>query len=544
MNITLPYDEFYIAKKESKTERPDLKLKFKDISKYVKYKLKAPMCLFLRNFGNVNKENIHVPVLPFPLSQFDYVLLTTDKPISQVYVNGNKVSFRNPSAQIKIDRALLEPWENIVLTDSYCSIHLWPKTFKTSSIKILAPGTYYIVPTKTNPASITQKELTEYEHNVECQSPPKFSSHRAVAIQYLINSYNNVKSSNFKGTFFACYDYESKCYRLISWIWCTGVVIKALLSEWNRTGNSKYKDLAIRAGNILLQHQDRDGGFVVRWDLGGKSGVKKWKAPNDSAIIGAYGLMPLYKATGNKRFLSASIDIGNWIITKGLRPNGHLSVGYLDNWVYSWLYIDSGFTANLFYEIYQERPNDRWKIACEKFINWFIDNFRKESGLFIKTWRENGNHDIIFYSRGQAWALDGFVSAYKLLKHKNTLSVACDIANNMVRHQNKDGSWDYIGDDPYSGKDNKGTPVIAYNLLQLYELIPKNDYLASAVKAIHWCEINQDMNDGIGYGGIKSWNKEGCIVGKRSTTNAFAYGDAFYILAKNMYESLHIEKRA
>jgi rhamnogalacturonyl hydrolase YesR len=295
--------------------------------------------------------------------------------------------------------------------------------------------------------------------------------------------------------------------------------------------------MAVNAGETLLEHQSSDGGYTVRWDYprSTSTGIRTWRAPNDSAFIAAHGLLPLYAETGDAQYLDAATAVSNWITEEGLRDNGQLAFGEDNDWNFSRLYVDAGFTTTLFNRLQEYSGSQRWVDACRSFINWFVDClYVSDERRFIKTWEASGDHGTDYYTRGQAWALEGLINASELLSDSKFERIAIRVAQTLCDNQRNDGGWDYLLDNEYSGEDNKGTPVIAYQLARLGMMTDNEEFLHAADRGIHWCEANQSRQAGKGYGGIRAWNREGNIVGERYATTAFSYATAYYLLAKEI----------
>jgi len=440
----------------------------------------------------------------------------------ELFVNGHRCSFQAEQSTkgewwLKCCPEFFEPWENIVLLRNVDEI---------ADISLQAPS---------GASKLVLKEPTSLASKRDG---------RSLAWAYILSAHNTFKSSRFHGTFFAAYDLDNRSFRLNSWVWCSAIVVKALLGEYKLTGDDKHLQLAKETVKAMLRFQrqegDEAGGIMVRWDVWPDSpiGIVPWLAPNDSAIIGSYALLPLYQATGDTKYLNAAVKIGEWILRRGMTEGGQLYVGYREDlgvWDKSWLYVDAGFTGTLFEELFWITGEARWKEALRLFIDDFIQRFGCEEGCFYRTWYAAREMDRGIFARGQGWALDGLISAYRVLKEREYLQKIMACADYLVEHQNANGSWNYMLNIEDSGECNKGTPVIAYHLLRLSELIPEaTKYISSAKKALEWCEEHQYRGpDQFAVGGIHARNAEGCIVAFPNTDTIFTYGVAYYLLALN-----------
>jgi len=460
--------------------------------------------------------------------------------ISVLYLNGKPMthcSEQNSGTNVFfLTKNALEPWENILTIPA-----------ESPEKKLDFVLEYHIDAVTGVPDQINDTDWGDFsfEKNI----------HIRAAWGFIQNSYNNSKESEFRGTFYPCFDNTNATYRLNSWIWCSAIVVEALFDEMNMhiEFQSKAYEIAKSVGDVLLDRWDRDnksaaGGVVIRWDISPSSpiGIVPWRAPNDIAFIGAYAFLPLYHATLDKKYLHAALEMGRWILENGFLPNGHLFAGYRDDlshWDRSWLYVDSGYTSKLFARLYLATNDIFWKNAAIQFIDWYIENFYSKSGFFkwVWPWRFWNSGKKIF-TRGQAWALDGVLSAYQISGDKKYLEIARQVAFTLLKYQNDDGSWPYILTRHSSGPCNKGTPILAYHLLRIYELTGEDFFGDSARKAIQWCENNQCLIEiqHFEYGGIFSKNEEGSIVGQANVSTAFLYASAYYSMAKNL--DAHLSK--
>lgn len=488
----------------------------------------------LKNLAFSDRMYCRFPTIPpFERDLIESAYVILENPVSEYCINGNHAKSDHECYVFETSLDMLEPGENVVATPKKTTASISVKLVKDIEQGDLPPGLYrqYSLESGSSPRQKSNR------FSVKPAATPVADSYEQAATDFLITSHNDVDWSRFEGTFYGSYDYDAGSHRLNSWIWCTGIVIEALLSQWRDTQDQKLYNMAVNAGETLLDHQSSDGGYTVRWDYprATPTGIRTWRAPNDCAFIAAHGLLPLYKETGDARYLDAATAVGNWITEEGLRDNGQLAFGEDNDWNFTRLYVDAGFTTTLFNRLDDYNGSQRWVDACRSFINWFVDRlYISAEQRFIKTWEASGNHGMDHYTRGQAWALEGLINASEMLPDDKFERIAVSVAQTLCDTQRQDGGWNYLLDDEYSGEDNKGTPVIAYQLARLGKMTGNEDFLHAADRGIHWCEANQSRQAGKGYGGIRAWNREGNIVGERYATTAFSYATAYYLLAKTI----------
>ena len=500
-------------------------------------------------------SNSFVRTLYYDSSQCDFILLKVccKKVIEEMVVNGNieqpeLIFSKNSVSYYKCEKALFEPWENILsFSNKYKvkSVSIFPGFYnilKKNDFCPLLNGNYKIRKLGKHEKLLIE---TSFEKNV-------FNNSYDLALSYIINSFNNYKSSKFSGTFFTCYDLTNKSYRLNSWVWTSGIVIKLLCKDYEETSKEHCLNLALKSGEYFLKNQVKnglnEGAFMVRWDISKDSpiGIIPWLAPNDSAFLAANGLMSLYYTTKEEKYLDASIKVGEWIIREGMERDGHLYLGFrldYNKWEKSKLYVDAGFTATLFEELFKASGNKKWADVLKLFIDDFINKLYVEKGYFYKTWEKSNKIEKNIFARGQAWALDGLLSAYSVLKNKKYLDIILTIAKYLIKNQNKNGSWHYLINFKFSGECAKATPIIAYHLLRIYEILPDYSIIFAVKKALNWCYNHQYLNnisDENTAGGIHSQTLEGAITSIRDVDTIFTYSVAYYLLALKKIKELKI----
>lgn len=363
------------------------------------------------------------------------------------------------------------------------------------------------------------------------------------AVSFMVNSVNRDPASVFQGLCYGCYDLTNEGYRLSSWVWTSGIVISALLSS---RSNDLFS-LATRIGDASLRFLIDDGknvgALMVRHDpiTDVRQGYAEWLAPNDAALFGGYGLLPLFRLTRNRHFWDAAVGIADWIRREGIR-NSKLRVGYRleqNQWDDSWLYVDAGFTPVLFAGLYEIEQRPEWKQSCELIMDDLLTRLYHEDGRLYSSWLWPGRKGKPLFARGYAWFLDGVIHSYRCTGRSDYLEVAKQCAQFLQRYQAQSGAWYYLLDKPGTGFCNKGTPAIAWQLLQLYRLTGQEELKLDARRALDWCTANQYMGDDVNArGGIVSWNTEGAIVGAKNIKTAFPYASGFQVLAESLWREL------
>lgn len=330
-------------------------------------------------------------------------------------------------------------------------------------------------------------------------------------------------------------EYQQWC--LPSWIWTNASSIRYFC-------RSNQVDKAEFLGNKLLSLQNFRGGWIVRYDFESE-GIKPLLAPNDSAYIANNAFVSLYKATNEPKYLKAAVQCADWIMNSA-RPDGMVYFGYDDfrnNWETDHNIVDVGFTAGLFAELYGITKDNRYLFYLKKFTDAYIRLFYDpELKWFLSSLDNDDKARGCGFSRGQAWALEGLIPAYCVLKDAKIKTIIEDTISSVIAKQNADGSWANDVGHPDLGADCKGTPIIAYSLQKWLLLNPNirvnihNRIQTSVDKAMKWCACHTIKN-GLGAGGIFSYCYVGAIVHHRCTSTAFVYSCAYALELLDMQNS-------
>lgn len=343
----------------------------------------------------------------------------------------------------------------------------------------------------------------------------------AVAWENLLNRVTVPEGWRNSGFLQTGYIHEKGQWCLSSWIWTSAATAR----YYSLSGQT---DLCQKIADAFLREQLSCGGWIVRYEFeGGKT--TKVVAPNDSAYIAHNSLISAYDITGDSTYLTAAVRCADWIIetarTDGIvftAVDPESGEGKKDANI-----VDIGFTVALFADITVRIKDDRYIMFAEKFLNRYIELFfdKKENAFY--TALDNKDRPVGgYFARGQAWALEGLISVYKVNSDNALSKIICRLSDYLISKQNKDGSWSYNFSKPMMGNDCKGISVIARNLLDVYELFKKDSYLFSAKRALKWCEKHTVLK-GEEEGCIESYSVEGAVVHNLYTTTAFVYSTAY-----------------
>lgn len=319
---------------------------------------------------------------------------------------------------------------------------------------------------------------------------------------------------------------EKKGWCLPSWIWTNAALVRMYCKVGNLTSGQAIADR-------LLALQEECGGWIVRNDYT-PTDVIPVLAPNDSSYIANNAMLSVYRATGEKRYIDSACRCADWIISSA-RQDGMVPVGY-DMKRNVWQrhnIVDTGFTAALFASLYEITKEPKYYDFLKRFVVSYIKLFYipAKKGFSTSLDSNDQQHGGMF-ARGQAWALEGLIPAYRLLQDDGIRTVIEDTISTILRHQRSDGGWAYNLTRSLMGEDCKGIAVIAKALMDWNEICPSEDLKDAARRAFEWCRKHTAVN-GEARGGIFSYCMEGAVVHNLYTSTAFVYASAYAIEVEN-----------
>ena len=145
------------------------------------------------------------------------------------------------------------------------------------------------------------------------------------ALNWLINSGIQIRSEDHSksGGFSAWYEMDTDVYPFI-YSEITGYMLTMMCWEYSKTGNIKYLESAIHAGNWLINttHEPNGGFHCIHPLIDERNEFKKNQQYSfDNGII-LNGLVNLYRHTREERWLASAVTVADWLINFAQRPNG------------------------------------------------------------------------------------------------------------------------------------------------------------------------------------------------------------------------------
>ena len=336
------------------------------------------------------------------------------------------------------------------------------------------------------------------------------------------------QGKDHEGTLYAGFIAETQEWCLPSWIWTNAGTVRAYCAI-NRMAEAEA------LAEKLAAQQQECGGWIVRNDYD-KQGAIPMLAPNDSAYMANNAFVELYLATKEQKYLDIARMCADWIIETA-RPDGIVYTGYNmrdEKWDKSCVIVDTGFTGGLFSRLYEITHDEKYLDFLKRFVEKYIELFCIPSAHgFCTSIDKNDRQQGGMFGRGQAWALEGLIPAYKVLKDEKVQAVIDDTINNLINVQCKNGGWAYNLTKPLMGEDCKAVSVIAKDMMDWYAITKDERIRQSAEKALDWCRKHTAI-EGEAKGGIFSVCMEGAIVQNLYTSCAFVYASAYAIELEQM----------
>lgn len=328
---------------------------------------------------------------------------------------------------------------------------------------------------------------------------------------------------------YAGFIYEMDEWCLPSWIWTNAALVKMYCC---RGDIQRGKTLIDR----LLDKQLPCGGWIVRNDYDANGAIPVI-APNDSAYIANNALLEMFLLSGESQYLKAAQKCAEWIIVTA-REDGLVYIGYdvrRQKWKKDNNIVDIGFTAALFARLYNITREQKYLDFLQKFVERYIELFYIPKKKSFSTALDSTNHQLGgAFTRGQAWALEGLIPAYQVIKSEQLKEIINNTIETLLRKQHRNGGWPYNLQRPLMGQDCKAVSIVACSLLAWHKLFPeKMKLVSSAKRALDWCR-RHTVTEGKAVGGIFSYSVEGAIVHHLYTQTAFAYTSAYAIELKRM----------
>ena len=315
--------------------------------------------------------------------------------------------------------------------------------------------------------------------------------------------------SETAGGLYLFYDLDAKLYRNPLWTWTWGPEVKLILDALNRPelcGDmaSDWLRTARELGETSLRFQVRDEAdpvdrlFMARWDPSTQYpfGIGGHVSPPDGLFLMGWAWIPLYEATGDARYLDASMEqalaVGRLLEDWSIVPQDYLI--HSAEWK-AWVVDEASFGMEGLAELFRVTQDDRFRAIGRQYMEGILAKFDREDGLWERFYFIDKDETVPVegHTRGLAWAIEGLMAANRLLPGEGYLARAEQLAKHFVDEQHESGYWSFLFQKSAEevGIAEKGTAAWCYLLYRLHAETGEHKYLVTARKALQWLIDNQ-----------------------------------------------------
>lgn len=373
--------------------------------------------------------------------------------------------------------------------------------------------------------------------------------------EYILRSVNKAPHSPYYEGLYLFYDLDARTYRMPSWAWEWGPSIHALLRASrldfvDAATSARLRDAAWRIGNTTLKFQVHNPGHETHgmgcfrndpWHT--RPGlVELICSGSDSGFLAGWAWIPLYKETGDKRFLSAALSLARSIKDTINRFDHLLPQDYnTDFMAFTKHTLDeSGFGTEGLAELYLLTGESWVKELCALYMRTHTDAMEDpDTGLWAGVYHspDNRTDPVNYRTRGTGWSMEGLLSCARAIPDGPYLDKAIRMGEHLLKWQHADGFWSYFFTQPAErvGISEKGTPLWSILFSRLYDFTRDPRHLKAAQKALSWSLKNQYFGeDPMAHGGIVACSPQSGIMYRPWFHMTCAYTTAFLTTAACM----------
>lgn len=234
-------------------------------------------------------------------------------------------------------------------------------------------------------------------------TPERLRASIAESVDYILRSQNTTPWSPTRGGLSLFYDLDAGTYRSAHWMWGSGPAIRLLIDARRVSGLSPALDRArlLDAARAICDSHLRFaiddpahpafGGTINRYVVGytgpgpheKHGGYAAFISPADQGWNAGWGWVPLYEATGERRYLEAA---ERWAaMTERLVQEYDVVPQDFLPWHGSWTrhtIDENGFGTEGFAELFRVTGDRRYQRIGERYIDQCIEKLGREDGLW------------------------------------------------------------------------------------------------------------------------------------------------------------------
>ncbi|MDQ8182917.1 hypothetical protein [Pelagicoccus sp. SDUM812005] len=348
------------------------------------------------------------------------------------------------------------------------------------------------------------------------QTLPKVSTGKGVSRERMIESLSwgtkyilecqdtNPDSDTYGGEFLH-YDLAGKTRLRADWSWSWGPSARMLLNASRIEGvdagmtSRQLMRRAIDLGYASMRQQILEPSHPA-YGLVRTIGTEASTA--DSLFLVGWGWIPLYKATGDYRFLEAGKKVGD--TCKKLLDK------YNDVWLpQKYILEEKDWAKIMSFEtsmglpglahLYLETGEEVYRETMIRLADMLIRVFEREDGLWKVFYLEETGKavPVNYWTKALGYVVDGLIEAHKAAPEKGYLEKGRRIADHVLKAQLPEGAWTlrFDREAQYVGICDKSTTLWAGMMIRLYKMTGNKAYYESGMRAIEWCMDHQYFGD-------------------------------------------------
>ncbi|NND07641.1 MAG: hypothetical protein HKN87_14795 [Saprospiraceae bacterium] len=338
------------------------------------------------------------------------------------------------------------------------------------------------------------------------------------ATRFVLDCQNTNPKSDTYGGEFLIYDMSAKTRLRSAWCWAWGPSAKMLLESSAIKGvdagisSTALRQRAVDIGHNTLRRQIIDPTHpaygAIRTSAGEASTV-------DSLFLVGWGWMPLYRATGDRRYIEAGEKVAETI--------NRLMDEHEDVWIpQAYVFEREDWKEIMSFEssmglpglagLYMETGDNYYLDTTIRLADLLIRAFEKENGLwgvFFKG-KTKKSSSVNYWTKAFGYIIDGLIEAHKVAPDKGYLKKVIRITEQVLATQAPDGSFAVRFDRSveFVGVGEKATALWSGLLIRLYKLTGNKTYFTAGMKSLEWCMDHQYFGEDVSArGGIvgRSW---------------------------------------
>jgi len=370
-------------------------------------------------------------------------------------------------------------------------------------------------------------------------------------IDYMLRSQQSKPGSPVAGSAHLFYDYDARTFRQKNWLWTLGPAIGALLEASHvpavvaAFGADRLTRAAREMAEVTLGRQLNEPGHpadrlaLCRYDFEIES--DRWYeskySPADGLFLVGWGWIPMYHATGDRRYLEASIRmveaVGELPAPDDMVQQDFLGVeGVWKNFIMD----ESGFAGEGLADTYLQTRDPKHRRIAQAFMERMLKHFERPDGLWERVYIRHSKYMRPFQgqTRGMGWAMEGLTAAYRMGLGDGYRERSRKLADFLLDHQQPNGAWSFFCTDPLekNGPEEKGTALWSVLMYRFHDMTGETKYRDAARRALRWCIEQQYFGDDPdGWGGLPASTPAAGVVYRKFFELSCLYAVGFFALA-------------